>query len=214
MPVSYDHTINIMEEKDLERIVLQGLEYETIEKEKAAERKALTRKHGLKPEDAKYSRDTTGQTRDIVAEKLGVSGRQWERMKYIYCHKEQYDKEEYQQWRAGKLSTSKLYNRLNREIKAIEDFDRIIDKIDTMQMRTFRFVYFDGYSGLKGMEEDLADALYKYPDNIKKIVNKVLSYSKSIAIRFIGKQNDELLDLKSEIIELKKKVERSLQNNK
>lgn len=203
-----------MKEKDLEQVVLQGLRYETIEKDKAAERKALTRKYGLKPEDAKYSQNTTGQTRDIVAKKLGVSGRQWERMKYIYRHKEQYEKQEYQDWRVGKLSTSKLYNRLNREIKAIEDFDRIIDKIDTMQVHTFRFVRFDGFRGLEDMEEDLADALYKYPDSIKKIVNKTLMYSKEIATRFIGKQNDELLDLKSDIIELKKKVERNLQNNK
>ena len=203
-----------VEEKDLEQIVLQGLKYETIEKEKAAERKALTRKHGLKPDEAKYSQETVGQTRDIVAEKLGVSGRQWERMKYIYQHKEQYENQEYQDWRAGKLSTSKLYNRLNREIKAIEDFDRIRDKIDTMQMHTFRFVRFDGFRGLESMEEDLEEALYKYPDNLKKIVNKTLLYSKKIAIRFISKQNDELLALKLEISELKKKVERSLQNNK
>lgn len=203
-----------MEERDLERIVLQGLEYEAIEKEKAAERKALTRKHGLKPEDAKYSQNTTGQTRDIVAEKLGVSGRQWERMKYIYRHKDQYEEQQYQEWRTGKLSTSTLYNRLNREIKAIEDFNRIIDKIDAMQMYTFRFVHFDGFRGLQGMEENLEDALYKYPENVKKIVHKTLSHSKEIAIRFIGKQNDELLDLKIEIEELKKKIEQSLQNNK
>ena len=64
-----------MEEKDLEQVVLQGLEIESIEKDKAAERKALTRKYGLKPEDAKYSQDTQGQTRDIVAELLGISGK-------------------------------------------------------------------------------------------------------------------------------------------
>lgn len=64
-----------MSEKDLEQIVLQGLQYEATEKEKAAERKALTRKNGLKPEEAKFSDGTVGQTRDIVAKKLGISGK-------------------------------------------------------------------------------------------------------------------------------------------
>lgn len=90
-----------MEERDLEKIVLQGLEYEATEKEKAAERKALTRKHGLKPEDTKYSQSTQGQTRDIVAKKLGISGKHWERMKFIYQHKECLLEEEYEQWRGG-----------------------------------------------------------------------------------------------------------------
>lgn len=203
-----------MEEKDLERVVLQGLEHEATEKEKAAERKALTRKNGLKPEDAKYSQGTQGQTRDIVAEKLNISGRHWERMKYIYQHKEQFEEQEYQGWRTGKLSTSKLYNKLNGEIKALKDFDRIIDKIDTMQMNAFRFVNFDGFRRLESMEEDLVDLLYTYPDRLKKDVYATLSSSKQISLQFVGKQNDELLELKSELEELKTKIAHSLQCNK
>lgn len=203
-----------MEEKDLEQIVLQGLEYESIEKEKAAERKALTRKHGLKPEDAIYSQDTQGQTRDIVAKKLDISGRHWERMKFIYQHREQFDIQEYQDWRMGKVSTSKLYNKLNNEIKALEDFDKIIDKIDTMQMKTFKFVIFDGFRRLKSTEEDLENSLFKYPDSLKKEVRSTIENVKNIAKYFISKQNDELVELKSEVVELKKKIERNLQNNK
>lgn len=203
-----------MEEKDLEQLVLQGLEYESIEKDKAAERKALTRKHGLKQEDAIYSQDTQGQTRDIVADKLGISGRHWERMKYIYQHREQFDTQEYQDWRIGKVSTSKLYNKLNNEIKALEDFDKIIDKIDTMQMNTFKFVVFDGFRSLKSTEEDLENSLFKYPDSLKKEVRSTIENVKNIAKYFISKQNDELVELKSEVAELKKKIERNLQNNK
>lgn len=204
-----------MEEKDLERVVFQGLKYETIEKEKAAERKALTRKHGLKPEDAKYSQNIQGQSRDIVAKKLGISGRHWERMKYIYQHREQFEDQEYQDWRTGKTSTSKLYNKLNNEKKSLKDFDRIIDKIDTMQMHTFRFFAFDGFRRLESKEEDLEDLLYRYkcPDSLKKEVRSTIKSAKNIANNFVGKQNDELLELKSEVEELKKKIERSLQNN-
>ena len=203
-----------MSEKDLEQIVLQGLQYEAIEKEKAVERKALTRKNGLKPEDAKYNNNSAGQTRDIVAEKLGVSGRHWERMKYIYQHKEQFAEQDYQNWRSGKASTSKLYNKLNNEIKALKDFDRILDKLDTMQMHTFRFVKFDGFRRLESMEEDLADSLNKYPDTLKRDVYATLSASKQIALRFVSKKNDELLTLRYEVEELKKKIEYNLQNNK
>lgn len=205
-----------MNEKDLEQMVLKGLEYESIEKEKAAERKALTRKYGLKPEDTKYIQSTQGQTRDIVAKKLGISGRHWDRMKYIYQHREQFENQEYQDWRIGKESTSKLYNKLNGEIKALKDFDKIIDKIDTMQMHTFRFFVFDGFRRLESKEEDLEDALYRYkcPEGLKKEVRATIESAKNISKNFVGKQNDELLKLKSEVEELKKKIERSLQNNK
>lgn len=203
-----------MVERDLEQMILEGLEYESIEKEKAAERKALTRKHGLKPENAKYLQETQGQSRDIVAKKLGISGRHWERMKCIYQHKNQFEYQEYQDWRTGKISTSKLYNKLNNEIKALKDFDKIIDKIDTMQMHTFRFFAFDGFRRLESKEDDLEDLLYKYPDNLKKEVRSTIESAKNIAIDFVGKRNDELLELKSEVEELKKKIERSLQNSK
>lgn len=205
-----------MEEKDLEKVVLQGLEYESVEKEKAAERKALTRKYGLKPEDAKYSQGSQGQTRDFVAEKLGISGRHWERMKYVYQHREQFEVQEYQDWRTGKTSTSKLYNKLNNEIKALKNFDKIIDKIDTMQMHTFKFSFFDGFKRLESKEEDLEDLLYRYkcPDSLKQEIYSTIESAKSIAKNFVRNQNSELVELKSEVEELKKIIERSLQNNK
>ena len=99
-----------MPEKDLEQIVLQGLQYEAIEKEKAAERKALTRKNGLKPEEAKYVDGSTGQTRDIVAKQLGMSGKHWEHMKFVYRHRDDLSDQEYLDWKCGKVRTSKLYN--------------------------------------------------------------------------------------------------------
>ena len=91
----------IMGEKkqtQLESLISDGLKYEVIEKRKAAERKALTRKNGLKIEDAKYLDGTKGQTRDIVAKKLGISGKHWDRIKYIYQHKELIDEQKYNNW--------------------------------------------------------------------------------------------------------------------
>ena len=119
-----------MEEKDLERLVLQGLEIESVEKEKASERKALTRKHGLKLEDAKYSQGTQGQTRDIVGEQLGISGRQWERIRFIYQHRDCLSEDEYNNWREGKLSTSKLYKKISEDLRYDDILDRITDMFD------------------------------------------------------------------------------------
>ena len=102
----------------LESLISDGLKYEVIEKRKAAERKALTRKNGLKIEDAKYLDGTKGQTRDIVAKKLGISGKHWDRIKYIYQHRELIDEQKYNNWIAGKLSTSKLYTELSNKEKA------------------------------------------------------------------------------------------------
>lgn len=104
-----------MEEKDLEKIVLEGLRIEAIEKDKAAERKSLTRKNGLKQEDAKYAQDSSGQTRDIVASHLNMSGKQWERMKYIYRFRDKISEETYTNWCKGKISTSKLYNDIRQD---------------------------------------------------------------------------------------------------
>ena len=118
-----------MEEKDLEQVVLLGLEIESIEKEKASERKALTRKNGLKSEDAKYSQVNQGQTRDIVAKKLGISGKHWERMKYIYINRNQCIEQEYRDWREGRLATSSLYEKIRKEQDITSDIDKILHEL-------------------------------------------------------------------------------------
>lgn len=194
-----------MEEKDLEQIVLQGLEIESIEKEKASERKALTRKYGLKPEDAKYSQGTQGQTRDIVAEKLGISGRHWERMKYVYFHKEDLTEEEYNNWRIGKISTSKLYTQLSKSFKYTEVLDSVIDTIYDMEetIRKYNISYAD-----TNIKHILDGALYSYKgheqekNNIYTGVGKILKEKYA----FTSEQKIELVGIRMKLQELRENI--------
>lgn len=193
----------IMEEKDLEQIVLEGLEIESIEKQKASERKALTRKYGLKPEDAKYSQDTQGQTRDIVAEKLGISGKHWERMKYIYYHKDDLTEEEYDNWKIGKISTSKLYTQLSKSLKYTEVLDFVIDAIYDMEetIRKYNISYAD-----INIKNILDRELYSYKgqgkNNIYSGVDKILKEKYS----FTKKQKWELIQIRMELQKLSENI--------
>ena len=202
MPVTH-HTTLYMEEKDLEQVVLQGLEIESIEKDKAAERKALTRKYGLKPENAKYSQDTQGQTRDIVAEKLGISGKHWERMKYIYYHKDDLTEEEYDNWKIGKISTSKLYTQLSKSLKYTEVLDFVIDAIYDMEetIRKYNISYAD-----INIKNILDRELYSYKgqgkDNIYSGVGKILKEKYS----FTEKQKWELIQIRMELQNLRENI--------
>ena len=192
-----------MEEKDLEQVVLQGLEIESVEKDKAAERKALTRKYGLKPEDAKYSQDTQGQTRDIVAEKLGISGKHWERMKYIYYHKDDLTEEEYDNWKIGIISTSKLYTQLSKSLKYTEVLDFVIDAIYDMEetIRKYNISYAD-----INIKNILDRELYSYKgqgkDNIYSGVGKILKEKYS----FTEKQKWELIQIRMELQKLRENI--------
>lgn len=157
------------EMKDLEQVVLQGLEYEKIEKEKAAERKAMTRKNGLKPEDAKCLQETTGQTRDIVAEKLGISGKHWERMKYIYYHRDSVSDKEYQAWKYAELSTTKLYNRLCEIFDHKKILESIIEEIKYLESDIIR--YDRSYTDIE-FKHKLSEAMYNCREVVKNPVNE------------------------------------------
>ena len=192
-----------MEEKDLEQIVLQGLELESIEKEKASERKALTRKYGLKPEDAKYSQGTQGQTRDIVAEKLDISGRHWERMKYVYSHKEDLTEEEYNNWRIGKISTSKLYTQLSKSLKYTEVLDSVIEAIYDMEetIRKYNISYAD--TNIKNI---LDSVLYSYRGEAKKDIYTGVEKILKEKYAFTDEQKWELIQIRMKLQKLRENI--------
>lgn len=150
----------------LESLISDGLKYEVIEKRKAAERKALTRKNGLKIEDAKYLDGTKGQTRDIVAKKLGISGKHWDRIKYIYQHRELIDEQKYNNWITGKLSTSKLYTELSNKEKADDDCLVAREMVQEMQYDILSYISKDR---LRAIKDKLNYTLYNYPDKVKKM---------------------------------------------
>lgn len=192
-----------MKEKDLEQVILQGLQYEAVEKEKASERKALTRKYGLKPEDAKYSQGTQGQTRDIVAEKLGISGRHWERMKYVYSHKEDLTEEEYNNWRIGKISTSKLYTQLSKSLKYTEVLDSVIEAIYDMEetIRKYNISYAD--TNIKNI---LDSALYSYRGEAKKEIYSGVGKILKEKYAFTNEQKWELIQIRMTLQKLRENI--------
>ncbi len=126
--------------QNLEQIVICGLELEAVEKLKSAERKALTRKNGLKQEDAKYIDGTTGQTRDIVAKKLNMSGKHWDRMKYIYNHKNECNQQEYEDWDKGLISTSRLYSKLKNNTTILKEIDTLINMLTVFESDLLRYM--------------------------------------------------------------------------
>ncbi len=199
-----------MIERDLEQMVLEGLEYESIEKEKAAERKALTRKHGLKPEDAKYIQEIQGQTRDIVAKKLGISGRHWERMRFIYQHKDCLLQEEYENWRMGKTSTSKLYKELSEDIRFNDTLDKMIDILDRMQWDILD--YEDSYT-IKDLKRNLLSTLFGCKEKTKNEVighfDKLIEYNQEI----LNKRYNEIRMMKVRTLDLKQKLQNRTHND-
>lgn len=203
--------MEIMKEKDMEQIIIQGLEYESIEKKKAEERKALTRKHGLKPEDAKYIQSTTGQTRDIVAKKLGISGRQWERMKFVYQHKGNVLNEKYENWRTGKISTSKLYKELNEDIRYNETIDKILVVLDQMQWDIYNY---KGSHAIRNLKRNITSSLYTCGEKTKNDVyahlDEFIEYNQEI----LNKHCDEIEMMKKRMLELKKKLCNKTHTNK
>ncbi len=195
-----------MSEKDLEQIVLQGLKYEATEKEKAAERKALTRKHGLKPEDAKYTQGTQGQTRDIVAKQLGVSGKHWEHMKFVYLHKEDLSDDEYQDWKTGNITTSKLYNQLCKVYKYTEVIDSIIETMKQLEDDILK--YEKSYTDVD-FKNKLASTIYNYKEETKKSLND--SFQKVIEEKqdFAGNQWSKMVSLRGRLEFLKYSIKRN-----
>lgn len=199
-----------MKEKDLEQIVLQGLEIESIEKEKASERKALTRKYGLKPEDAKYSQNTQGQTRDIVAEKLGISGRHWERMRFIFQHRDCLSEDEYNNWRAGKLSTSKLYKEISEDLRYDDILNRMLEILDGMHWEAI------GYENSKvhmDIQHSLNSAMFGCRDKTKADIQECFDRLRRYNTKYLNSRFNNITDMKMGISELKRKLKFKTHND-
>lgn len=192
-----------IKEQNLEEIVLQGLEYEIIEKDKAAERKALKRIHGLKPEEAKYVQSTTGQTRDIVADKLGISGRQWERMRFIYQHRERLLDEEYEKWKTGKISTSKMYNELSKDLRYNDILDQMLNILEEMQWESINYEKSYVFTDIN---RDLQSALSGCKDRTKEKVENCFEKLKQHNTELLIKRYNEIELMKSDLLDLKRKL--------
>jgi hypothetical protein len=189
--------------QDMEQIVLLGLEYEVIEKEKAYERKALTRKNGLNKEEAKYNDGIKGQTRDIVAQKLGMSGRQWERVRFIYQHKDCLSEEEYIAWRKGEVSTYKQYNELCKQIRYTKNIDKILDDLFDVIISVHNY----GKSCFVAeIRQELQYVVYPFTDKKKSEIfdcfDRLIKYNQDIS----EQQLEKLYDISDSVQKIRKEL--------
>ena len=190
--------------ENLEKVIIQGLKYEKIEKEKAAERKALTRKNGLKPEDAKYSQVTHGQTRDIVAGKLGISGKQWDRMKYIYLNRDYLSEDQLQKWNDGEISTSKLYNHISQEIRYNTTLDEMLEILESMVSDLFEYKKACIHNDIRhNLSYALSGSTSKTTkEQVFENFDRLVKYNEDVLSKYL----EEVYDMKEKINMLKKKL--------
>lgn len=104
-----------------EEIVDAGVQMERIESIKAEERRISTQNNNaaksVKAEVENFPHQEVGKTRDIVAHRLGISGKQYERMKFIVEHKTDLSEGEYTDWNTGVISTNKAYGFIKKELE-------------------------------------------------------------------------------------------------
>ena len=88
-----------------------------------------------------------GQTRDIVAKKLGMSGKQYEREKYILQNRDLLSDGEFADWNSRVISTNKAFGIINKILNA--DADKVA-KLETK------------ISNLAAENENLKNSKYAY----------------------------------------------------
>lgn len=104
-----------------EEIVDAGIQMERIESIKAEERRISTQNNNaaksVKAEVENFPHQEVGKTRDIVARRLGISGKQYERMKFIVEHSADLSEGQYTDWNTGVISTNKAYGLIKKELE-------------------------------------------------------------------------------------------------
>jgi len=101
-----------------------GKRLEPIEKEKAKQRQISTLKKGDKsPEVEMLPQRDKGKSRDKIAEKLGISGKQYEKIKTI---RDKASKKVKKDWKQGKISTHQAYSLTTKKGKGMSNHSRKI----------------------------------------------------------------------------------------
>lgn len=106
---------------NMEEVVDTGIRLERIESIKAEERRISTQNNNAaklaKAEVENFPHQEVGKTRDIVARRLGISGKQYERMKFIVEHSADLSEGQYADWNTGVISTNKAYGLIKKELE-------------------------------------------------------------------------------------------------
>ena len=111
--------------------------------------------------------------------------------------------EEYDNWKIGKISTSKLYTQLSKSLKYTEVLDFVIDAIYDMEetIRKYNISYAD--INIKNiLDSELRSYRGQAKDNIYSGVGKILKEKYS----FTEKQKWELIQIRMELQKLRENI--------
>lgn len=169
-----------------------GMRLERIESIKANERVAINQFGSTAVENFPPPQDQ-GKTRDIVASHFGISGKQYERNKFIVQHKDLLSPGEYADWnnRTGSVSTNKLYTAIKAIInppKPKQPHEVVVDRIVEVKPKDY---------------DDLVSRVAELEETNKRLNEKVASASASAS-----KVNESVPSInKEETDDLKRKYD-------
>ncbi|MCB6422511.1 hypothetical protein [[Clostridium] scindens] len=131
-------------------------------------------------------------------------------MRFIYQHKDCLLQEEYENWRMGKTSTSKLYKELSEDIRFNDTLDKMIDILDRMQWDILD--YEDSYT-IKDLKRNLLSTLFGCKEKTKNEVighfDKLIEYNQEI----LNKRYNEIRMMKVRTLDLKQKLQNRTHND-
>ncbi len=170
-----------------EELVNAGIELERIEKVKAEERM----KAGVVNPRENFPQGNNGKSRDIVASHLGISGKQYEREKYIVENKDILSPGEYSDWNNRILSTNKIYTKIKNLL------DPKAPKEVTKEVITEKEVFPEDYEALKDKAQLVSD-LEKSYETTKAELEKYKSESSESLSASLSQAEEELVTLRYE----------------
>ena len=127
---------------------------EEIEAKKAKERMARG------TENSPY----VGESRNAVAEQVGISSNTIAREKKIIEHKEEIDTEDFKNWDEGKLSTNKVFKALQSRLRFLEAREK---------------EEYEELTSLRQQKEQPAQIVEKVPDDYEKLKSQVEDFKHS-----------------------------------
>ena len=164
-----------------------------------------------------------GETRDLVAEKLGIgSGKQYEKEKYIADNA---DPETLEQWNKEEISTHKAYTRVKELEKELEERTaankRLADKVIELEQREPEVIekevipedyedLIEQQKDLLNIQRNLEEELYQERKNVKEIEPKDYKDLK-LKAKEIDKLHEEIKRKNMQILSLQNKEKEALE---
>lgn len=152
-----------------EELINIGIELERIEKVKSEER-IKSHQFGNTTAKENFPEPSNGQTRDVVAKKLGMSGKQYEREKLIVQNKELLSPGDYDDWNNRIKSTNAIY-------KIVKSLTSPPPKVSNQPREVIREVVKevvpDDYEDLKAKICRLETSLAAKEDEVNQLTNQV-----------------------------------------